>query len=114
RLSVSSLLTMVAIFSWAGSIPAATIGLKFGINGNGNQQQTNTASGGLPLLAPTDTAGAPSYAQSNWNTFGRFGDNATNTFGTNLYAILDSASNDTHITIGWDATGNWSEAGGGN
>src|ERR1044071_314689 len=86
------------------------IGLKIGLSGNGHQQATNTAAG--PLL-PTDMAGAPGYQQVNWNVLGRFGDNATNAFLTNNYPILDGAGDDTHISINWDATGNWSIQGSG-
>src|SRR6059036_1693969 len=85
-----------------------TIGLKLGMNGNGNQQ-----SGAAGALLPTDSAGAPGYAQINWNILGRWGDNGTNSFGTNAYPVLDSNGDDTFLTINWDATGNWSQAGGG-
>ena len=44
---------------------------------------------------------------------GRWGDNATNSFGTNAYTLLDSGGDDTHVTLNWDATGNWSQVGGG-
>lgn len=84
------------------------IGLKMGLGGNRDQQLTNTAAG---PLQPTDLAGAPGYQQTNWNVLGRFGDNGTNAFGTNNYAILDSGGDDTHVSIEWDATGNWSVQG---
>ena len=106
----TSLLTAAAALALAGTASAQqnSIGLKLGQNGNGNQQ------GGDPAaMLPTDQAGAPGYAQVNWNVLGRYGDNPTNTFGTNAYAILDSGGNDTHITINWDATGTWSVANGG-
>src|SRR6185436_18067537 len=86
------------------------IGLKIGLSGNGHQQVTNLAAG---ALQPADVAGAPGYQQANWNVLGRFGDNATNTFLTNNYPILDSAGDDTYISINWDSTGNWSVQGSG-
>ncbi len=110
RVRRTSLLTTVAALALVGTAPAQqhSIGLKLGQNGNGNQQGTDPAA----LLA-TDLAGAPGYAQTNWNVLGRWGDNATNSFGTNAYAVVDSAGNDTHITINWDAGNIWSVANGG-
>src|SRR5437879_4824991 len=61
-----------------------SLGLKLGQNGNGNQQGADPAA-----LLSTDLAGAPGYAQTNWNVLGRYGDNSTNTFGTNAYPLLD-------------------------
>jgi hypothetical protein len=76
------------------------IGIKFGQNGNGNVQ-----SAAVGAVLPGQSAGAPGYAQVNWNIYGRFGNNSTNTSGTNAYAIYDSGTNDTHVTIQWDASG---------
>src|SRR5215471_17484209 len=106
----TTFLTAAAALALAGTASAQShqIGLKMGMNGNGNLQNTNAGA-----LLPTDAAGAPAYVQTNWNVLGRWGDNATNTFGTNAYAILDSNGDDTHVSIMWDATGNWSQAGGG-
>src|SRR2546426_10635478 len=99
--------TTAAVLSLAGVASAQhSIGLKLGMNGNGNQQ-----GGAAGALLPTDSAGAPGYAQTNWNVLGRWGDNATNTFGTNAYAVLDSNGDDTFVSINWDATGNWSQQG---
>jgi hypothetical protein len=106
----TSFLTAAAALALAGSAAAQShqVGLKMGMNGNGNQQ-----AGAAGALLPTDSAGATAYVQTNWNVLGRWGDNATNTFGTNAYAILDSNGDDTHVSIMWDASGNWSQAGGG-
>src|SRR6266850_254246 len=103
-------LTAAAAMAMAGvaSGQPHTIGLKLGMNGNGNQQGA-----AVGALQPADLAGAPGYAQTNWNVLGRYGDNATNAFGTNAYAIIDSGGDDTHVTINWDASGNWSVANGG-
>lgn len=85
--------------SFAVSAQAAQIGLKIGINGNGGYQ--SAAAG---ALLPADLAGAPSYEQTNWNVLGRYGSNInpTNSFG-----------NPTTVIVNWDATGTWSQAGGG-
>src|SRR5438270_102681 len=103
--------TTAAVLSIAGVASAQhTLGLKLGQNGNGNQQ--GTAAG---ALQPGDLAGAPGYGQTNWNVLGRFGNNDTNatSFGTNTYPLLDSNGDDAHVTIQWDATGNWSVQGSG-
>src|ERR1041385_8746050 len=98
-----------AVMSIAGAASAQhTLGLKFGQNGNGNQQGT-----AVGAVQPGDLAGAPGYAQTNWNVLGRWGDNGTNSFGTNNYALLDSGGDNTQVTIEWDATGNWSVQGSG-
>src|SRR5262245_14016108 len=85
----TSFLTAAAALALAGSASAQMhqIGLKMGMNGLGNLQNTNAGA-----LLPTDSAGA--FPQVNWNILGRWGDNATNSFGTNAYAILDSNGDD--------------------
>src|SRR5438105_9323519 len=103
--------TTAAVLSIAGVASAQhTLGLKLGQNGNGNQQ--GTAAG---ALQSGDLAGAPGYGQTNWNVLGKFGNNDTNatSFGTNSYPLLDSNGDDAHVTIQWDATGNWSVQGSG-
>ena len=85
--------------SAAVSAPAAQIGLKIGINGNGGFQ--SAAAG---ALLPADLAGAPGYQQTNWNVLGRWGSgiNPTNSDGVA-----------TTVVVNWDATGFWSQSGGG-
>ncbi|HEX5221189.1 MAG TPA: LamG-like jellyroll fold domain-containing protein [Verrucomicrobiae bacterium] len=78
---------------------AAQIGLKIGINGNGGFQ--SAAAG---ALLPEEAAGAPGYAQMNWNVLGRWGSGINPT---------NSAGNPTTIIVNWDATGFWSQQGGG-
>src|SRR5262249_40932454 len=85
-----------AALTLAGTASAQhTLGLKLGQNGNGNQQPA------APAILPTDLAGAPGYAQINWNVLGRFGNNDTNTTssGTNAYPLIDSAGDDSHVTV---------------
>ena len=65
--------------------PAASVGVKFTSNGSGT---------GADALAATDSAGAPGYAQTNWNNFGRYGSGAVMT--NNLGAV-------TSLSIQWDA-----------
>jgi hypothetical protein len=84
----------------AGSVSAATIGVNFvrGAGGDGSGV-TNAVNG----LLPEDLAGAPAYAQTNWNNLG--------TRGTNI-VVVDSTGAPS-ITINWDASGAWSQGGGG-
>lgn len=94
-------LIAAAALAWslAAGLQAAQIGLKIGINGNGGFQ--SAAAG---ALLPSDLAGASGYEQTNWNVLGRFGSNIspTNSFG-----------NPTTVILNWDATGFWSQQGGG-
>ncbi len=105
--TIRTLVASLAAISVAGSVVAGSIGLKFGINGNGNLQ--NTASG---ALSPTDYAGTYEFMQPNWNVLGRWGDSSTS-YGTNAFPIYDSSGAEIAVTVHWDATGTWSQAGGG-
>src|SRR5947208_7562083 len=99
-------ITAAAALALAGTASGQhTLGVRLGQSGSGNQQ-----SAAVGALLPTDSAGAPGYAQVNWNVLGRFGNNDTNatSFPTNTYPLLDSNGDDTHVTFQWDATGNWS------
>src|SRR5258706_486565 len=88
-----------AVLALASAAPAAQVGLKIGINANGGVQ-----SGATGALQPGDLAGAPSYAQTNWNVLGRWG-SGVNPVDTNGVA--------SGLTINWDCTGIFSQAGGG-
>lgn len=98
------LLVAVAALAIAGVASAASIGLKIGINGNGGLQ--SAAAG---ALLPADVAGAPDYAQANWNTLGRWGDSSGNT----PFTVVDSTGAATPVIINWDANNIWSMSGGG-
>src|SRR5262249_50931182 len=85
-----------AALSIAAGASGASIGVSFVGTGD-HVNNTNATS-----LATTDTAGAPGYAQSNWNNLGRFGDTVT---------LNDSSGASSGISIAWDATGTWSQQG---
>jgi hypothetical protein len=91
------ILTVAAAMSVAGIASAAnTIGVHF-LNG-GNVGNTNGN-----LLLPTDFAGAPGYAQSNWNCL-------SGTTGTNV-SIVDSSGAAISVGLNWSASGTWSQSG---
>lgn len=96
--------TFVATLGAAACASAASLGFKLGINSSGGPQSAATGA-----LQPTDVAGAPAYAQANWNVLGRWGDSSGNT----PFTVLDSDGNATGVVINWDATGIWSQSGGG-
>lgn len=106
-----TLLITTAVQSLAGAAYAQTIpqiGLKFGVTNNVGLQ--NTASG---ALQPGDLAGAPGYAQTNWNVLGFRGDNFLGTTNP-VFNVLDSSGANSGITIQWEGNGEWSVGGGGN
>lgn len=89
-----------AVLLFAGAALGASIGLKFGVNGNGGPQTS--------FLLPSDLAGAPGYEQTNWVTLGRYGDNSTGQFN-----VVDSGGANTGILLTWDATGAYAVEGSG-
>lgn len=68
---------------------AQSVGVQF-VGAGGDGIVTSSSDG----LTPSETAGAPNYAQANWNTFGQFGDSVpvTNSVGaaTSLFMNWDS------------------------
>lgn len=104
-----SLLIAAVPLSLAAAVSAQTIpqiGLKFGINGLNGLQSTNVGA-----LLPTDLAGAPGYAQTNWNVLGFRGDNVG--ISNAAFNVLDSSGANSSIAINWDGAGIWSVANGG-
>lgn len=97
---ITSVLAIATALSLAGTASAAPVGLKVGLNGNGGLQ-TTTSSGALTNL---DLAGAPGYAQTNWNNLGRYGS------GVNP---IDENGTNSGLTVHWDASGFYSQIGGG-
>src|ERR1051325_3205234 len=82
------------------------IGLKFGVTNSIGL--LNTASG---ALQPGDLAGAPGYAQTNWNVLGFRGDNVLGTTNP-VFNVLDSSGANSGITIQWEGANSWSVANG--
>jgi hypothetical protein len=68
---------------------AQSVGVNFA---NGGDHINNSAGDSMATGA---TAGAPSYAQANWNNLGRYGDNVT---------LFDGNGNATGLSINWDST----------
>jgi hypothetical protein len=95
----------VASSAFAQTIPQ--IGLKFGINGLAGLQNTNVGA-----LQPGDLAGAPGYAQTNWNVLGFRGDNVLGTTNP-VFNVLDSSGANSGITVQWEGANVWSVGNGG-
>ena len=76
----------------AGSTLAASIGAKFTLNNNGGIVQKDSTA--IDVLHPTESAGAPGYAQTNWNDNGRYGQSA---------AEDDSIASGSGVTFSWDS-----------
>src|SRR5258705_7116826 len=104
-LSLTTLLFAVLALCLASPAFAQTvpqIGLKFGINGLTGLQNTNVGA-----LQPGDLAGAPGYAQTNWNVLGLRGDNVLGTSNP-AFNVLDSSGANSGITVNWEANNLWS------
>ncbi|HWX19002.1 MAG TPA: LamG-like jellyroll fold domain-containing protein [Candidatus Binatia bacterium] len=89
------------LLAWSSPVSAAQVGLKLGLNGNGGLLPTTTAG----ALTNLDLAGAPGFAQTNWNNLGRYGN------GVNP---IDENGTNSGLTVNWDANNIWSQQGGGN
>lgn len=91
----------LALISGAPTASAQSIGVQFVGDPNGNGNIDTSAA---DTLTPNQTAGAPFYAQSNWNNFGRWGDSDP---------VTNSVGNLTPLFVNWDsgATGNTGSAG---
>src|SRR5262245_35928070 len=72
---------------------AATIGVNFVNDGNGGVQNGDSDS-----LNADELAGAPGYAQTNWNNFGRWGQTV---------AANDSSGAASGVTFTWDSNNTW-------
>ncbi len=90
------ILLAAATISLADVASGATIGLHFLTGANVGNTNGN-------VLAPTDSAGAPGYAQVNWNNFS--GAQGTNT------AAIDSSGAATTVGVNWTSPNTWSETG---
>jgi hypothetical protein len=94
----------VTIVAFAGALllgstaRAGSIGVNYVNNGNGGVQNGSTDS-----LGAGETAGAPGYAQQNWNNLGRWGQTV---------ALMDSAGAATGVTTTWDSNNTWNTGAG--
>src|ERR1039457_3750449 len=71
-------LMVMAAMTLPGLTLAAPVGLKLGLNGNGNFQNTTSGSlSNLDLAGATLPNGGYAAAQTNWNNLGRWGGNNT-------------------------------------
>lgn len=110
----TALLLIAMLLMMAGIASAQTpvqIGIKFSINGNAGPQPTAPGA-----LLPTDMAGAPGYAQTNWNVLGRFGDSSGlsgNPANITNFSLVDSSGVTNAIVVNWDCNDTWSVSGGG-
>lgn len=104
--SLSRILTLLAIAMVAcfhiSVAQAATIGVNF-VRGAGSDV-AGVQNGTAISLLPEDSAGAPAFAQTNWNNLG--------VRGTNI-SVVDSAGAASGVLFNWDAANAWSQAGGG-
>jgi len=93
-----SLLSAAVTAALAGNALAGPIGINYVDNGDPGVQ--NAAA---DALAPTESAGAPGYAQVGWNNMGRWGA----TVGLN-----DSTGAATGATMTWDSANTWNDGAG--
>lgn len=80
---------MVVLSLAAGHAHAISIGANFVNDNNGGEQDADVDS-----LSAGELAGAPGYAQTNWNNLGRWGNPTT---------LNDSTGNASGVDITWDA-----------
>ena len=88
RLAVAVCGTALLVGGSLGAF-AQSVGVNFVNNGAGGIDNSETSS-----LSSSETAGAPGYAQANWNNLSRYGIGVT---------LNDSTGSATALTINWDA-----------
>ncbi len=71
---------------------APSIGVNFVNNGDGGVQN-----GSADSLGSAESAGAPGFAQINWNNLGRWGENV----------VLNPTAGTSGVTVHWDSVGAW-------
>jgi hypothetical protein len=96
RIARRTFITGVVALSFSGMASGATIGLHF-LNG------ANVTNSNPNALIATDVAGAPGYAQANWN-------NLSGALGTNV-VVIDSSGASSGVTINWASGNTWSQSG---
>lgn len=77
-------------------IALPSVGVHF-VNAGG----TGTNSSSPDAFSPTDSAGVPDYAQTNWNNLGAWGD-SYGLFGNPAVVLTDSTGAATSLSIMWD------------
>lgn len=89
----SFLAVLLMALAQTRTVSAASVGVNFVNTGDGGVQNGQTDS-----LAADEFAGAPGYAQINWNNFGRWG--AT-------VPANDSSGAASGVTVTWDSNNTW-------
>ncbi|HEV8377700.1 MAG TPA: PEP-CTERM sorting domain-containing protein [Tepidisphaeraceae bacterium] len=87
------LLSAAVAAALAGVASAGPIGINYVETGDAGVQN-----GTADALLPTESAGAPGYAQVGWNNFGRWGQTV---------AVNDSTGAATGATSTWDSANTW-------
>ena len=82
-----------ALFACATAASAQSIGANFVDNANGGVQNTAT-----DALGAAESAGAPGYAQTNWNNLGRW---------SGLTVLNDSSGAASGVNFAWDSGNTW-------
>jgi hypothetical protein len=94
KLSIFAAAVGTAWLAASMGVLAQPIGVNFVNTGDGGVQDANADS-----LNVDELAGAPGYAQTNWNNFGRWG---------SVTSVSNSVGITIPVTINWDAAGNGS------
>src|ERR1035438_7688562 len=89
---------IAAALALANAASGASIGLHF-------LTQNNVGNTNGAALAATDSAGASTYAQVNWNNLA-----STTALATNV-ALIDSSGTATPVAVSWSAPDTWSQNG---
>ncbi len=102
----TSVLAIATALSLSSTVSAAPVGLKMGLTSGSGLLATTTAGAltNLDLAGATLANGGYAAAQTNWNNLARYGSgvNPTDENGTN-----------SGLTVNWDCSGIYSQAGGG-
>ncbi|MBP7935509.1 MAG: DUF2341 domain-containing protein [Phycisphaerae bacterium] len=100
RLTVALGLILIGVS--AGLAPAQSIGINFVANSGSGIQETSGDS-----LGVDEVAGAPGYAQDNWNNLGRWGSNITLSKFSNKVTFTGVT-----IVCAWDSPNIWNDGAG--
>jgi hypothetical protein len=92
RWALNAASTAVLLAISAPGLHAQSIGVNFTSNGNAS----GIANAETDSMLPTDFAGVPAYAQTNWNNFGRYG-------SLSSVVLTNSTGNTNGFSAQWDA-----------